>query len=78
MSSTDTPHVETLLDEVTRRLLRAEVEAVSSSYTLPAESKRPATAPKTAYLVASGDLRETANNAGWPVQSKMEADLTAA
>ncbi|MDR7184585.1 hypothetical protein J2X85_001608 [Microbacterium trichothecenolyticum] len=31
-----------------------------------------------AYLVASGDLRESANREGWPTQMKMEDALTAA
>lgn len=48
------------------------------TYTLPALSIRPASAPKTAYLIASGDLRESANIAGWPTQAAMEADVTAA
>lgn len=48
------------------------------SYTLPAVTPRPQVAPKTVYLVASGDLRESANQAGWPTQAAMEADLTAA
>ncbi len=69
--------METLLED-TRRLLRVEPEVAQSPYKLPVASTRPAAAPKTAYLVASGDLRERANTAGWPAQSKMEADLTAA
>jgi hypothetical protein len=48
------------------------------TYTLPATVERPTAAPKTAYLVASGDLRPSANTAGWPTQAKMEADVTAA
>ena len=51
---------------------------MAPSYTLPAPATRPAAAPKTAYLVASGDLRPSANTAGWPTQAKMEADVTAA
>ena len=31
--------------------------------------------PKTAYLVASGDLRISANRVCWPEQEKMEAAL---
>src|SRR5260221_185229 len=34
--------------------------------------------PKTAYLVASGDLRLSANRACWPAQQKMEATLAKA
>jgi hypothetical protein len=49
-----------------------------STYTLPAPSERPAVPAKTAYLIASGDLRESANAAGWPTQQQMEADVTAA
>lgn len=47
------------------------------SYTIPLPADRPAAAPKTAYLIASGDLRESANVAGWPTQVRMEADVTA-
>ena len=49
-----------------------------STYTLPVRSERPAAAPKTAYLIASGDLRESANTAGWPTQAAMEAAVVAA
>ena len=49
-----------------------------SSYTLPASPERPTAAPDTAYLIASGDLRESANKAGWPTQAAMEQALTAA
>lgn len=49
-----------------------------STYTLPVRSERPAAAPKTAYLIASGDLRESANTAGWPTQAAMEAAVTRA
>ena len=49
-----------------------------SSYTLPRTAERPVAAPQTAYLIASGDLRESANTAGWPIQAQMEADVTAA
>lgn len=47
-------------------------------YTLPTVRERRAVPPKTAYLIASGDLRESANAAGWPTQLQMEADITAA
>ncbi|MFH1550025.1 MAG: hypothetical protein ABIH04_05640, partial [Planctomycetota bacterium] len=33
---------------------------------------------KTAYLVANGDLRDSANKVCWPEQEKMEKALTAA
>lgn len=49
-----------------------------SNYTMPRASERPVASPKTAYLIASGDLRESANTAGWPIQAQMEADVTAA
>ncbi len=45
------------------------------TYTLPAPVRPVAAAPKTAYLVASGDLRESANTAGWPTQQAMEHAL---
>ena len=41
-------------------------------YTLPAPAARPEPAERTAYLVASGDLRESANVAGWPTQVELE------
>ncbi|MGL3150242.1 fucose isomerase [Microbacterium sp. A82] len=46
------------------------------SYTLPAPATRPASAPKTAYLITSGDLREAANVGGWPTQVALEAGVT--
>lgn len=48
-----------------------------SNYRLPTTSDRPAAAPNTAYLIASGDLRESANTAGWQTQVALEADVTA-
>ncbi|PPG31237.1 fucose isomerase [Pseudoclavibacter sp. RFBB5] len=48
------------------------------TYTLPTLSPRPATAPKTAYLISSGDLRESANIAGWPAQLELEHGVTRA
>ncbi|WP_198167177.1 hypothetical protein [Microbispora sp. ATCC PTA-5024] len=48
------------------------------NYAVPAPPSRPATEPRTAYLVASGDLRPAANLAGWPTQERMEADVAAA
>ncbi|MDP3952696.1 fucose isomerase [Microbacterium sp.] len=47
-----------------------------NSYTLPAAASRPASAPKTAYLITSGDLRESANTAGWATQAALEASVT--
>ncbi|SIO07093.1 fucose isomerase [Agromyces cerinus] len=49
-----------------------------TSYTLPATVERPVATSNTAYLIASGDLRESANTAGWATQSAMEAEVTAA
>jgi hypothetical protein len=51
---------------------------MTSPYTLPAVLRRPATEPATAYLVASGDLRPSANVRCWPTQRKLEADVSAA
>ncbi len=48
------------------------------TYTLPAPVRPVAAAAKTAYLVASGDLRESANTAGWPTQQAMEHALARA
>ncbi|MBO3749612.1 hypothetical protein J5X84_26335 [Streptosporangiaceae bacterium NEAU-GS5] len=50
----------------------------ATRYALPAPAARPAAEPVTAYLIASGDLRHSANLAGWPTQVRMEADVTAA
>jgi hypothetical protein len=47
------------------------------TYTLPAPIERPAAAPRTAYLIASGDLRESANVAGWATQVELESAVTA-
>jgi hypothetical protein len=47
-----------------------------TGYTLPAVRERAAVPPKTAYLIASGDLRESANAAGWPTQVELEAGVT--
>jgi len=49
---------------------------MSSNYTLPTVRDRGAVSPKTAYLIASGDLRESANVAGWPTQQALEEALT--
>ena len=46
------------------------------TYTLPTAQSRPDLAPRTAYLIASGDLRESANVAGWPTQVELEAGVT--
>jgi len=47
-----------------------------TTYALPTPAPRPATAPKTAYIITSGDLRESANVAGWPTQVELEAGVT--
>jgi len=49
-----------------------------STYTLPTIAPRPALEARTAYLIASGDLRPAANRAGWPTQEAMESAVTAA
>ncbi len=43
-----------------------------SSYTLPIARPTAGVGPKTAYLVASGDLRLSANRAGWKTQAAVE------
>ena len=49
-----------------------------ASYTLPVVSNRGSVPEKTAYLISSGDLRESANVAGWPTQVALESAVTAA
>jgi L-fucose isomerase-like protein len=49
-----------------------------TSYTLPATRTVEPAPPKTAYLVASGDLRLSANVAGWPTQAAVEGAIGAA
>jgi hypothetical protein len=49
-----------------------------TDYTSPVIAPRPQLEPETAYLIASGDLRESANVAGWPTQVALEAALTEA
>jgi hypothetical protein len=46
-----------------------------SVYTLPAPRETKIVPPRTAYLVTSGDLRASANVAGWPTQAAMEQAL---
>jgi len=48
------------------------------AYTMPAVAKSVKLPRKTVYLVASGDLRQSANAKCWPEQVKMEAALTKA
>lgn len=47
-------------------------------YQFPATRDRGMAPPRTAYLIASGDLRESANAAGWPTQVELEAGVTSA
>ena len=49
-----------------------------STYTAPVIVKRPKLRTKQVYLVASGDLRLSANQQCWAEQKKMEEALTAA
>jgi hypothetical protein len=44
-------------------------------YRMPELPVPPAPAPKTVYLIASGDLRESANQVCWPAQQDMEKRL---
>ena len=46
------------------------------SYTLPSARPYIEAPANTAYLIASGDLRESANTAGWPTQVELEAAVT--
>lgn len=45
-------------------------------YTLPTRPAEKLVPPRTAYLIASGDLRESANVAGWSTQAALEAGVT--
>lgn len=47
-----------------------------NDYVFPETSHRSRAPERTAYLVASGDLREPANRAGWPTQLAVETALT--
>jgi len=49
-----------------------------SSYPVPVLAEPAQAAPQTVYTVASGDLRPSANLAGWPTQERLERDLAAA
>jgi len=48
------------------------------TYHFPATLERPTAKPKTVYLVASGDLRESSNTAGWDTQVELERAIGAA
>ena len=45
------------------------------SYATPSVATRPPLAPMTAWLIASGDLREAPNRSGWDRQEQMEDSL---
>lgn len=47
-------------------------------YSLPSAHARPTARRQTAYLVSSGDQRESSNRAGWNTQQQLEAALAAA
>ncbi len=47
-------------------------------YAFPAPPTTLVAPPCTVYLIANGDLRPSANVAGWPVQQQLEADVTRA
>lgn len=49
-----------------------------TNYLFPAARTRPEAKPRTVYLVASGDLRQSANVAGWPTQVELEEAITRA
>jgi hypothetical protein len=49
-----------------------------TAYSVPDRLVRPVLAPRTAYLIASGDLRESANTAGWATQAELESVVTKA
>lgn len=53
-------------------------ESTISAYPLPVVSTPGPAEPRTAYLIASGDLRPSANVAGWPTQQALEDSVTAA
>jgi hypothetical protein len=49
--------------------------APPTTYRFPTLRERPPVTPKTAWLIASGDLREAPNRAGWPTQARMETAI---
>ena len=51
---------------------------MSSEYVIPIATEPPPVASDEVVLVASGDLRHSANRTGWAAQQKLEADLAAA
>ncbi|MFV0406058.1 MAG: hypothetical protein ACK5LN_04450 [Propioniciclava sp.] len=49
-----------------------------STYLVPELSPQPTAEPRTVYIVASGDLRLTANQKTWAMQQQVEAEFAAA
>ena len=49
-----------------------------STYLVPEIPTKPQAEPRTVYVVASGDLRITANQKTWPMQQQVEAEFAAA
>jgi len=49
---------------------------MTTIYELPTITRPPAAEPDTVYLVSSGDGRESANTASWPVQEALERMVT--
>lgn len=49
-----------------------------TTYAFPEQLQVPSLQEKTVYTVASGDLRLSANTAGWSTQQKLEADFASA
>ena len=47
-----------------------------TAYTFPELTQPGSLAPQTAYLITSGDLRESANTASWPAQVTLEEQVT--
>jgi hypothetical protein len=51
---------------------------VTNPYRLPVPPAERSASPSAAYLIASGDLRPSANIAGWPTQKALEEAVTSA
>ena len=49
-----------------------------AAYTIPEVASPKPVAPDEALLIASGDLRQSANEVCWPAQAGLEQKLTAA
>ena len=50
-------------------------EFVMPSYSMPVVVDKPVVVPRTAWLIASGDLRPEPNRSGWATQARMETAL---